>query len=315
MPDIDVRMIEDRLPPQKPVATSSVKSFRKIIRVALGAARNAGFSTIVIFYGRAGIGKSMAIQDLVDSLKARAHTGIPAAIDVVVEPQATERRLAELMFHRLGEPPRRGNRWQMLDAVVNAIVDNDIEMLIFDEADRLTERTFDFVRDIHDKCDQRGHPIVMLLVGLRTIINVVKLREKFNSRVGPRFEFEALDQKEFLETLLPQLTIPRWEFDPARPADHALGMLLWTKLRPSVRRVRTALGLASMIAETYGNVTITQEHIDEALAFMQHQTPEASESDDDVDPDDDGGNQPQGPLEQESEQRHANKANRGRRKR
>lgn len=310
-PDINLALSQ-----QEPIATTSVRRFRRAMRLVVGAVKCSGFSMIVIFYGRSGIGKSMAIQYFLDSLFPRAHTGLPAAIMITIEDEWTSKELAEGLLRGIGEAPKGRNRWKVLDEVVSAIVRNDIDLIILDEANRLNERTFQFARSLIDKCDVYKHPIVLVLVGTAGILQVVKTRETFDNRVGSKHAFLAPEPDEMIATVFPNLRIPRWRFNPDDPEHEALGRALWAKLQPALRRVRNVLALASQVAFEDGEPYITEDHIDEALLLLQRNRLNESEKEglDDVEEDiqdetskNKDGDDRKGALERESEERHAAK--------
>lgn len=49
------------------------------------------------------------------------------------------------------------------------------------------------------------------------------MHEKFSGRVGLRLDFLPPDEEEVTSTILPQLVLPGWSFDPTVEADVLLG--------------------------------------------------------------------------------------------
>jgi len=267
-------------PQRQPVIeTSSVKRFRRLMKLALSLRNqddpDADDALIVVVYGNSGLGKTFAIRGFLDSVSARTVTGLPQVIRVVVKQRASPKGLAKQILHTLGESPRGRELYDLIDEVIEAIEGHDISMIVFDEADRLNEETFEFLRAL---VDETRRPIV--LVGLPKILQVIRLHTKFKSRVAMKIPFEALDTDEFLDHFLPRLVLPRWAYDPANDSDREMGMFLWERVRPVLRRVRKALNLASRIALVDDAEKITQGHIKEALRSASEE--EEDDEDDNV---------------------------------
>lgn len=250
---------EDSLPPgQKPIPTSNVKRFNAFIKLLVDS--HDRYPTMGVVTGGAGIGKTVAIQAYLDRLEPQLHTGLPTAIKVKVKPRATPKALALDMVACLKDKPRGRNIYEVADEAAEALLRNDLHLIIIDEGDRLTEDSFEVLRHIFDKT---GCP--MVVVGLPNILSVIDRREKFVSRVGLRMHFGELESQEVLHTVLPNLVFPHWKFDPADPTDQALGERMWKMVRPSLRKLRNLLQIASQIAEVYQEPQITAEIIEEAF--------------------------------------------------
>ena len=147
-----------------------------------------------VITGRAGLGKTVAIQDFVDEAQPMSCTGLPSIIKIKVKPDSTPKALAMDVLTSLCDKPIGSNRYQLADEVAAAIKRNSVSLLIVDEADRLTEASFDLLRHIHDKT---GCPVI--LVGLPDILKVIARQEKFQSRVGLKMSFPAVTEEEMLE--------------------------------------------------------------------------------------------------------------------
>lgn len=178
----------------------------------------------------------------------------------------------ENLLKRLGEKPRghTTNRYKIADEASEVILNNDLKIVFVDESDLLNADCFEFLRYVFNKT---GCPIVV--VGLHQILQVIREIEKFGSRVGPHINFYPPDEEEVLFTILPQLVIPRWKFDPASEADIAMGKDLWERTRPSFRNLRTVLQYASMLAAIYEKDWISQAHVRQSCQMMASLIPHA----------------------------------------
>lgn len=152
--------------------------------------------------------------------------------------------------------------YQIADEAAAAIVRNNVELIIVDEADRLTAETFDILRHIHDKTGCR-----IVVVGLPELLSVIDSQEKFASRVALRMKFAPLPIDEILEVVLPQMVFRHWEYSAKVESDRALGERMWTIVRPSLRKLRNLLQLADQVAAFRGQDAITRASIDEAFTW------------------------------------------------
>jgi DNA transposition AAA+ family ATPase len=181
-------------------------------------------------------------------------------------------------------------------------------LFIFDEADRLDEDTFEFLRSMTDLTR-----IPIALVGLPGILKVAKTHGKFQNRVAMKIQFEAIDEEELIQIFLPQLILPRWSFNPDSSEDQEMGHYLWKRVCPVLRRVRKLLRIASKIAAIDGAEHIQLTHIKEAFTIdPDGQTPDEDEADDE-DNEDNIMDERHGSHEEESEKRRDAKERRQKR--
>ncbi len=258
--------LSGRLPAgQLPITTKNKRQFD--IAVSAIAESRTTYPIIAVVDGLAGTGKSVAAYDHIIGLRERPHNGLRAGLLIEVPPGVTAREVARAIVSATGEKPRGRdpNRFSLKDDAVGAILINDIEYIIIDEADRLDEEAFEMVRTVFDESQ-----CPVILVGLPPIRQVIRRKEKFESRVGFYLRFTPLDRDEVLHTILPKLEFPCWEYDPDNPEDYALGEYLLGKVGSSFRRLRNVLRLASIAANDLDNPTkITRDDIDEAVSYAQ----------------------------------------------
>jgi len=302
----DSDFAEDHLPPgQEPIETSNVRRFKAFTGLIINSRQR--YPMMGVVTGDAGVGKTVSIQAYVDTMEPRTHTGLPAAIRVKVKPRSTSKALAVDIVSTLKDRPRGRNIYEVADEAAAAIMRNDLELLFVDEADRLQEDSFEVLRHLFDKT---GCPIVV--VGLPSILSVIDRHEKFASRVGLRMSFLPLELEEVLDTVLPGLVFPHWEFDPHNEADRAMGERIWQMVSPSLRKLRNLLQIASRIAGACDAPRITSDIINEAFQWSatredRHRFAQGIESQAD-DPQSQAGE-----FERESERRHEGKRRRQKR--
>jgi DNA transposition AAA+ family ATPase len=256
---------EDHLPEgQKPIQTKNVKRCKAFMWLITDPERSS--PTMGVITGLAGIGKTIATQDYLDSVAPHAHTALPTAIKVKVMPRSTPRALAKTVLDGLLEKPKGNNIYEMADEAALAIERNELKLIVVDEADRLNEDSFDVLRHLYDKT---GCPIV--LVGLPSILRVIERHEKFSSRVGLRMHFLPLELEEVLTVVLPGLVIPRWCYNPTQESDRLMGTEIWNKVNPSLRKLTSLLELASQTARVNDAPSISIATIEEAFEWMATQ--------------------------------------------
>ena len=158
--------------------------------------------------------------------------------------------------------PKGQNVYQLADEAAAAIVRNDVELIIVDEADRLTAESFDILRHVHDKSGCR-----VVVVGLPELLSVIDSQEKFASRVALRMQFTPLAYrlKYSKECCL------RWCFATGgtrRGSDRPrYGRTHLDHSSPSLRKLRNLLQVADQGAGFRGQSLITRESIDGAFSM------------------------------------------------
>lgn len=265
---------EDHLPPgQEAIETEGVKRLRSFMKLVMESKKR-GYPSMGVITGRAGIGKSVAIQAFVDKFDPLSHTGLPPILKIKLISSSTPRSLARNILLGLQEKPRGRNRYELADEAAAGLIRNDNDLLIVDEADRLNEASFDMLRHIHDKT---GCPVV--LVGLPDILKVILHQEKFASRVGIEMKFPTCTKHELLTVVLPGLVFPRWVYDPTNEDHLSMGEEIFKKVGPSLRRLRQLLDISSQLAELRQAQQITLSIIEEAYGWTPFRRKKAENND------------------------------------
>lgn len=246
---------ENRLPAgQPPILTRSVQRFQAAMQFMLQSREQTGYATMGVVTGDAGVGKTIAVQTYLQSLRPRAYSGFPACVSLKVSPRSTAKALAKTLIATLNGADRGHNTYDLERVAADAIRRNDLDLVLVDEGDWLNVESFELLRHVFDRT---GCPIV--IVGLPQILRVIHRHEKFVSRVGLHLEFLPLTQEEVLTTVLPALTIPRWQYQADDSADQQMGNQLWQRVAPSFRKLRVVLQYASQIAQARQAPRITPE--------------------------------------------------------
>ncbi len=158
---------EDQLPEgQLPIQTSNVKDLQTFMDLLTDPKRL--YPTIGVVIAWAGEGKTIAAQYCQDVIEARFQGILPVTIKVKVPIRATSRSVLMKILKQLGERPKSGDNGSLLAEEVAIVMRRyDLRLIIFDEADRLNDDSFEAVRDL---LDRTGCPI--LLVGLPSLLQV-----------------------------------------------------------------------------------------------------------------------------------------------
>lgn len=218
-------------------------------------------SRIAVIAGASGRGKTTIMQELLARQQPRSHTLLPAEIGLRIRQRATPQVLCRDIAELLNEKPRGQNGFAAMDAAAEAINRNQIEVVFFDEGERLTAYTFEAIQELHDRTNCR-----FIVFGLREVLEMVRTREKFSSRVGFKVELQQLDIEEVLNVVLPQICAQRWYFNPSDEHHRQVGSWLWGKTQPSLRELRSAIERASLLAAGAGADHIAETHLKQALA-------------------------------------------------
>lgn len=225
--------------------------------------------TIILITGKAGIGKSKSIEYFVLPLQPRAHTGLRACEIGVVPHNPTRLSLPRSILEQLGERPRGRTSAQLIGQTIEVLRDNELQLLILDEGDRLNDDSFEVLKDLHDAAVRRVMNCRLAIVGLPDILDLIKKHEQFDSRAAINIEVVPLDEAEIIHVFLPKLNLPRWRFDPANRIDQELGKLLWRHTQPSLRRLVSWISAAAGLAEMKEEAWITLDEIEEAAELVR----------------------------------------------
>lgn len=257
---------EDRLPEgQPPIQTSNVKDLLTFTYLLTDSDRL--YSTIGVVTAWAGEGKTIAALVCQREIESCFQSILPTTIRVKVMPRSTSKILAKNVVEELGEQAKGDNSSQLASDAALAIERNNLRLLIFDEADRLNDDSFEVVRYL---LDTTGCPI--LLIGLPNLLTVIRRQEKFDSRARLRMSFKPLSLEEVLTVVLPGLVFPRWSFDPNNETDRQMGEAIWRKVYPNLRNLRSLLDTANILAKAKGEEKITLPLMNDAYArFMAHE--------------------------------------------
>jgi AAA domain len=252
------------LPPGQPcIQTSTLQSFLALVQLLSDAQRSTAMMGVAV--GAPGVGKSVSLR-YYEELLARKEA--PAAgIAISVYPHSTPHFVIAKLFEALGEATPAGRYSSKLDGLAAAFHRHGIPLVMLDEADRLNDPCLDLLCSLFD---MTGCPC--LLVGLPTLFQRCQKHAQLWSRVGVWLKFSPLSFEEVLHRVLPALDLPGWEFDPTREADRLLAEQLWKDASPSLRRLCTVLGTASMLAvpRTVSMLADQQDESRITSASIQH---------------------------------------------
>jgi len=232
----------DRLPPgQKTINTLNIEKFRVFARKVIEAKEQTGYGLMGIVIARSGWGKTRAMLDFLENESLRPHTGLPTCIGIKVKPQANPRVLLADLYKRLGvKAPRRLTRFNIADEAVVIIRETDLRGIFVDETNHLGADGIEFLRHVYDTTG-----CSVIFVGLPSILELIQRYEQSDGRIGHQLEFLPPTVDEVLDTILPELIIPYWFYDPDNGDDRKMGQELWAHARSSFRELRTILVRAS----------------------------------------------------------------------
>ncbi len=210
--------------------------------------------------GADGIGKSVSrlyYEELLTRQEVSAR-----AISLCVLPRLTPTLLIGQLFGALGEPLPAGRTASRLDDIAAALRLHGLPLVMLDDADRLSNYCLDLLCSLFERT---GCPC--LLVGLPSLLQRCQQHAQLWNRLGACLKLPSLSFEEVLHRVLPALYVAGWEFDPVREADFLLAEQLWEAVSPSLRRLRTVLGIASTLAHVRHEPRITISCVQEALRW------------------------------------------------
>lgn len=242
------------------ILTKSIKKFRRWLKILVNLEQTTMFTVI----GKSGIGKTTAIQYHMDRMAT--YSGQASHLSVVVPPTPTELTFMRECLTALGENPGRKSADECARRIISLLKDPNLKLLIVDEGDRLNTRTFDRLRDIHDKT---RCPVA--IVGLPKIMSILRHYPQFDSRVAAPIEFHEMTQSDIVKEFLPQLPFSHWKFDPDNAEHAALGERLWELTTPSLRNLVNLVQIANAIAAMDEDDCVAHNHVDEAIELMKLQ--------------------------------------------
>ncbi len=304
---------EDRLPlGQKLIITQNIIKFDMFARKVIEAKEQTGYSLMGLATAKSGWGKSIALHNYLDNVPRHPHTGLPTCIGIRVKPQANPRVLLADLYARLGErAPRRLTRFNIADEAAKIIMATDLRGIFTDESNQLGADGLEFLRYVFDKT---ACPVI--IVGLPDIMTVIQRYTTLGDRIGHELHFLPYTEDEVLNTILPELIIPHWVYDPVSEADRKMGQELWAHARSSFRGLRTLLVKASQFSEEVAKTPAEARITPDILQLVytrrpRRQTSLSNQPEETVEPDppqtDEVETQPETPqtnFEADSEMRH-----------
>ena len=238
---------DDYLPDgQEAIQTKSLTQFGSQARLLMKIKGHTGYSMIATATGRTGAGKSVAVQHFLQNQPIQPHTGLPACIELSVQPDSTPKAFVEDLLLRLEDqrrPRLESTRYKLSKRAAEIILSYDFQLIIVDEAEQLNTGGFEFLRYLFKKTS-----CPLLLVGLESLLPMLEAQEKLFGHIGFTHPFLPPSESEVLTTVLPRLVLSRWTYDPKNPADYAMGKDLWSHAKNSFRNLRVILQAASQIA-------------------------------------------------------------------
>ena len=248
---------EDVLPPgQKLINTIGVEDVRSLMEMLLISKQLTGYSMMAVITGPSGVGKSVTVRNVLDELLVRFPRGLPICLKITAKPRSSPRQLVKDIACGLGETSLRlGNTsFELADQAAEVIFNNNLRLLGIDNAEQLDTLCYDFLHYLNAKTG-----CAIFVMGLKPILQMIRKHEKFENRVTQWLDFPLPSEEDVLKTILPQLTIPYWTFDPTSEKDLVLGRKLWSSVTPSVRSLREVLQNACIIAHIEGKTHITPD--------------------------------------------------------
>jgi Cdc6-like AAA superfamily ATPase len=239
------------------IRTSEVERCSILLRWAAFSNERTGYNSIGLFTGPRGVGKSSSVAAFMQEMGMENSSLLPPYIAFEAEPGSTPRALANSIYHCLGETSQpRQTRSDIVKGIKDVLRNNLVRLIIIDEADRLNNLSLDVVRSITDDKECR---ISVALFGIDELRSIVENDKRLKDRIYPCMKFEAPKLDEVLNTILPQIVMPRWEYDLGDNGCIEMGEYIYKLAGSSIRKMRILIQSASHTAQDVGDEKITME--------------------------------------------------------
>ena len=202
-----------------------------------------------VFYGAAGLGKSMASTYAAN--KSRAHV-------VECDFTWTQKAFCEAVMAEIGllykGAPTRTPIYRAVGEIGDYFAANPSRPLIIDEADFLVRRKMiEIVRAIYKYCAPAGASIV--LIGEETMPKALSLWERFDSRILMRvmaLPLDSADAEKLAHIVCPELVFEDGILDRLRRAAGGSARRIVTRLHTILAAARKANRTTITVAEIEG---------------------------------------------------------------
>lgn len=262
MPNYHYDIPDSVLPVDQPIIeTSSIEHVVGMVKYLISPRRR--YLKMLALWGPTGTGKTVASFAILQKIYAvQSHTGGALVIRIEIEderPTATE--IARLIAERLMEElPPNATKYELAREIKKIIKQNDIRLIIVDEADLLDIHGLEFIRGLF-----KSTGCTFLLIGLEGLQKTIDRHPKFKRRMAKPVKLLPLTEDEVVHKFLPGLIFDHWKYDPKIAADIQLGKLLWGRVQPSLSALRDAIDVANDLAEKWEIEHITKKEILDGL--------------------------------------------------
>lgn len=145
-----------------------------------------------VVYGEPGVGKTISAMHITAEWQKR---GQPKALYTEVDVGASPVGIAINLLRMMADI-RPANASDALRIIENLTMEQELVLIIMDEADRLNARSLEMVRSIYDRTR-----IPIMLIGMYEILRGLRSHKKFYSRVGISYQYEPLSYEQLAEML------------------------------------------------------------------------------------------------------------------
>lgn len=245
------------------IETSSITGLRAFVQELFQIREDTGQVPVGVVTGKAGNGKTVGGMACLENFRQNSYSLLPHWLWINVFQHLRKELLMRAILAQIeGAPLRKTGKLPTIKTIAEALVDNEIELIVVDEAENLNPACRTFIEELSDQSRT-----IFLFLGLP------KLRQQISqsdwlTKAARIFDFKMPATEELMNEFLPQMKIPYWQFDPNREEDRELGQYLCKLEGMSLRKLRTTLQAASFIAETEGNTRINRVTVEKTIKFL-----------------------------------------------
>jgi hypothetical protein len=145
-----------------------------------------------VVFGEPGVGKTITALHIIAEWRKR---GKPKALYTEVDVGASPAGVATKLLRVMADI-RPANASDALRIIENLSMEQELVLILLDEAERLSRQSIEMVRAIYDRTR-----VPIMLIGMLDILRELRSHKKFYSRIGIAYHYEPLSHDQLAELL------------------------------------------------------------------------------------------------------------------
>ncbi len=168
------------------IVTRQVKEMSSVCQ-ALIETREMG-----VIHGDPGVGKTLTAAQITEKWNRR---GYPKAVYTEADVGSTPAGVARKILWAIANL-RAANAADSARIIENLTQEQEVDILLIDEAERLNHHSLEMIRSIYDRTR-----VPIVLIGMTDIVRSLRSHKKFYSRIGIAYHYEPLSLNQLIDYL------------------------------------------------------------------------------------------------------------------